>query len=499
MSPWRQFTRGVRVLLNRAAADQDLTDEVQHYLDQATDAFVARGLPPDKARRAARCEMGNTTAVREQVRGYGWENTAAALLADLRYGARRLRATPGFTAITVLTLAIGIGGTTAIFSAVSPILFASLPYPHPDRIAAVLELRRDGSHGDGTFAMYRELAERARAFEAIAVVRPWRPAITGADRPERLEGQRVTAGFFQVLGVSPIIGRGFLPSDDRVRGPNVVVLSDALWRRKFNADRAIVDREIRLDDNLYTIVGVMPAGFENVMSSSAALWTPLQYDPALPVNGREWGHHLRTIARLRQGVNVSQATREADTLGRAFLDERHPETYDPNTRFAVTPLQDELTRAVKPALLAILGAVVLVLVIACVNVTNLLLARGVRRRGEFALRAALGGGRSRLIRQVLTESVLLAGVGGIAGVSVAILGVRGLIALSPPELPRAAAINVDAPVLIFPAAITTLIGSAFGPLPPLQAPRSDPNHELRNVSPRPAGAPRRPSTVRASG
>jgi putative ABC transport system permease protein len=495
VSLWRQLTRGLRVLTNRTAADRDVADEVQHYLDQSAAESMARGQSPEAARRAAKLELGSPAAVREQVRGYGWENTAGALFSDLRYGARRLAATRGFTATAVLTLAIGIGGTTAIFSAVHPILFGSLPYPQPDRIAAILEQYANGSRTDGTFALYREFAERARSFEAVAVYRVWGPTITGADRPERLEGQRVSASYFQVLGVSPIVGRDFLPSDDGFRGPNVVVLSDALWRRRFDADRAIVGREIRLDDNLYTVVGVMPRGFENVTAPSAALWTPLQYDATLPPNGREWGHHLKTIARLKPGVDGSQATREVHALGRALIGQRRPQSYDPNTLFVVAPLQDELTRGVRPALLVILGAVGLVLVIACVNVTNLVLARGVKRRPEFALRAALGAAQGRLVRQVLTESVLLAALGGAAGVFVAVLGVRGLVALSPPGLPRTDAIRVDGAVLLFAAAVSTVIGLVSGLIPALHAARTDPNHELQHGSPRTAGRHRRTRSV----
>ena len=495
MSLWRQLTRGLRVLTNRTAADQDVADEVQHFLDQSADGFMARGLSPEAARRAARLELGSPAAVREEVRGYGWENTAGALFSDLRYGARRLAATRGFTAITVLTLAIGIGGTTAIFSAVHPILFGSLPYPRADRIAAILERYANGARTDGSFALYREFAERAQSFEAVAAYRLWGPTVTGVDRPERLEGQRVSAGYFRVLGVSPIVGRDFSRADDRFRGPNVVILSDGFWRRRFDADHAIVGREIRLDDNLYTVIGVMPRQFENVTSPSAALWTTLQYDPSLPLNGREWGHNLKTIARLRPGVGGSEATREIQALGQALLEQRHPPSYDPTALFVVAPLQDELTRGVRPALLAILGAVALVLLIACVNVTNLVLARGVRRRAEFALRAALGAAQGRLVRQVLTESVLLAALGGAAGVVVAVLGVRGLIALSPPGLPRAGAIRVDGAVLLFAAAVSTLVGLVSGLIPALHAARSDPHHELQHGSPRTAGGHRRTRSV----
>ena len=238
---------------------------------------------------------------------------------------RAPRAAPGFTAIAVLTLAIGIGGTTAIFSAVKPILFEPLPYPDAGRVSTIMELRRDGSRSDGTFAMYRAFVEGSRSFEAIAVFKPWQPTVTGTDQPERFEGQRVGAGYFRVLGVSPIAGRDFEPSDDRLNGPNVVILSDALWRRRFAGDRAIVGHQIALNESLYTVIGVMPGGFENVSAPAAALWAPLQYDASLPADGREWGHHLRTIGRLRPGVSVDRAAQEICRSGRA-VPGRHPQT-----------------------------------------------------------------------------------------------------------------------------------------------------------------------------
>jgi putative ABC transport system permease protein len=488
---WRQLVRGLRALVDRSGADRDVADEVEDYLEKAAAAHRARGLPPEEALRAARLELGNVTGVRERVRDYGWENALETLFFDLRYAARRLRATPGFTGVAVLTLALGIGATTAIFSALNPILFASLPYPESGRITSILEVGSTGSRNEGTFAMYRELVERAHSFAAIAVLRPWQPTITGTERSERLEGQRVSASYFQVLGVAPIVGRDFETSDDRLRGPNVVILSDALWRRRFAGDRAIVGRPIALDDDLYTVIGVMPTGFENVLAPGAELWAPLQYDTSLPVQGREWGHHLRTVGRLRPGVRIDQATLEANALGRAMLEARHPQTYDPNTRFAVASLHDELTRSVRPALLAILGAVMLVLAIACVNVTNLLLARGVQRRGEFALRAALGAGHHRLIRQLLTESLALAALGGVVGVAVAMLGVRALVALIPPGLPRVGAIQVNAAMFAFALGVTTLIGLAFGLIPALQAARSDMHQEIQRGTRRTAGGHRR--------
>ncbi len=478
MSLWRQLTRGLRALSNRSAADQDVADEVQDYLERATDAHIARGLSQDQARRAARLELGSVTGVREEVRGYGWENMVETAFADLRYAARRLRAEPGFTALTVLTVALGVGATTAIFSALNPILFEPLPYPHSDRITTIWERRGEGGRNGGTFGAYRYLAERARAFDALAVFKPWQPTMTGADQPERFEGQRVSESYFEVLGVSPIVGRDFKASDDRLNGPNVVVLSDALWRRRFDGDPAIVGRTVTLDDTSYEVVGVMPSGFENVLAPFAELWAPLQYDLS---QGGAWGKHLGTVGRLRPGVSVDQAAADVRVLGEALAKD-HPETYGRVARLVVTPLQDDVTRGVRRTLFAILAAVSLVLVIACVNVTNLLLARGVRRRVEFTLRAALGAGRDRLVRQLLTESLCLAALGGAAGMLVATLVVRALVALSPPGLPRVHAIDVDGAVFAFGLAITTLIGLAVGVIPALQAAGSDPHRDLQHGS-----------------
>jgi len=472
----RQLTRGVRALINPSAADRDIGDEVHHYLDEATAAHRARGLSEAEALRAARLELGNVTTVSEQVRESGWENAADTIIADLRYAARRLRAAPVFTATATLTLALGLGATTAIFSVVNPILLEPLPYPDANRIAAITEFYSDGSRSPGTFGMYRELAARARAFDAIATFKPWQPTLTGPEQPERLEGQRVNASYFRVIGVPPAVGRDFEAADDRANGPNVIILSDALWRRRFGGDRAIIGRQVTLDGTGFIVIGIMPSGFESVLAPSVQLWAPLQYDIA---QGRAWGHHLQTVARLHPGVSIDHASRDVDAIGRAVLAEQHPETYDPATRFTATRLQDDVTRSVKPALLAIVGAVMLVLVIAAVNVTNLLLARGAQRRGEFALRTALGARRGRLIRQLLTESLLLAAIGGVLGMLVATLGVRALVALSPPELPRIGSIGIDATVFAFALGLTTVVGLAFGMIPALQAARNGPHHDLQ--------------------
>jgi putative ABC transport system permease protein len=490
MSLWRQLTRGLRVLTHRDAADQDVADEVRDYFEQAAAALEERGLSPDEARRAVRVEFGNPTVVREQVGSYGWERLVDALGSDLRYAVRQLLHQPGFTLVSVLTLALGIGASTAIFSAVNPILFQPLPYPQADRLMLIQEMGRSGSTRPVTFATFHGLAATSHTFDALAVMKPWQPTMVGTDQPERFEGQRVSAGYFRAIGVSPALGRDFQTLDDQFHGANVVVLSDRLWQRRFAGDLTILGKQVTLDDSLFTVIGVMPGPFENVVAPSAELWAPLQYDPSLPAEGREWGHHLHMVGRLRPDVRASQAGQELTGMLRP-LAQMYAKGYGccggPPDGMLVSRLQDEITRGVKPSLLAILGAVVLVLLIVCVNVTNLLLARSARRRSEFALRVALGAGRMRLIRQLLAESLLLAAIGGMLGLAIAEMGVRALVALSPPGLPRVGAIGLDRAVFAFGLGITTLVGLVVGLAPALHASRSDPHRALKQSSRTTAG------------
>jgi putative ABC transport system permease protein len=492
MSWWRQLTYGLRALVCGGRADRDADEEVRHYLEEATAEHVARGLTADAAARAARLELGGVLATREQLRSAGWEHVAGEMLADLRYGARRLKAQPGFAAVAITTLAIGIGAATAIFSAVNPILFEPLPYPDAGRIVTLWDHGIGGGRLEVTFGTARELMARTRSFEAIAVMRTWQPTLTGSAEPERLEGQRVGAGYFRALGVAPALGAAFTESDDRVNGPNVVVIADGLWRRRFGGDPAIVGRRVTLNDSPFTIAGVMPRGFENVLAPDAEVWAPLQYNAALPADGREWGHHLRLVARLRRGVDERAARRDVDLVAQTPVAEfRRPRWASMRQGLIVGTLQEDVTRAVKPALIAVLGAVLVLLAIACVNVTNLLLARAAQRRGEFAMRAALGAGRARLLRQLLAESVLLAALGGGAGVLVAQAGVGALAAISPPGLPRVNAIRVDGAVLAFAVGVTTLIGIAFGIVPAIDAWRDHQHSRVQQQSNRTTNGRRR--------
>lgn len=480
----------IGLLIRRRNFDDDLAEEMSFHHEQVEKQLRAEGLTAEAAHYAAMRQLGNATLLKErsqEIVAFRFETVAQ----DFRYALRQLRSNIGFSCIAIAVLALGIGASTAIFSAVNPILFESLPYPHAGRIMSIIEAHPNGARGEGTFAMYHEFAGRSRLFAALAVLKGWQPAMIGGDQPEQLQGQRVSADYFRVLGVEPKMGRDFQQSEDRFHGPNVVILSNNLWRRRFGGDHAIIGRQIRLEeprgfagDDLYTVVGVMPSGFENVLDSEAELWAPLQYnvqgiaDPG----SREWGHHLRTVGRLRPGVTAQQATQELTAIGREVIQAQRPETYDSNpqsTEFTATSLQSEITRSVRPALLAVIGAVMLVLLIACVNVTNLLLARGAQRRGEFAMRAALGAQPARMLRQLLTESLLLGMIGGALGLLVAEFGVRALLALSPPGLPRVGAIRIDTPVFLFAATATMLVSLIVGIMPAIRASRSDPNQSLQ--------------------
>ncbi len=489
MHPWRQLIRGLRALWRPGAHHAGIQDELEHYLAEAAAEQQRSGLDPDLALRAARLHVGSITAAREAVRSSGWEHAVETLAGDLRHAVRRMLKRPGFAAVAAATLGLGLGATTAIFSAINPVLLRPLPYPDADRLVRLWDRGPENDRADLTFGNYRELAERTRSFAAMAVMRPWQPTLSGGAEPDRVEGQRVSAAFFRVLGVQPSLGRGFTAEDDAVSGGRVVILADGLWHRRFSADPTLVGSTIPLDGDAWTVIGVMPPDFENVLSPGAQLWAPLQYDMS---QGRAWGHHLGGAARLRTGTTLEAAQGELAAIGVAPVPEFPRVDWSQMERgLLAVPLQADLARGVRPMLLAIMAAAALVLAIACLNVANLLLARGVQRQGEFALRTALGAGRGRLIRQLGVESVLLAGLGAVAGLGLAWVGVRAIVVLSPAGLPRLDAIALDGAAFGFAFAVAGAVALAFGLGPALQAVRADPQAELHLGSSRSTGGHQR--------
>ena len=481
-------------ILGRRREDEERKKELEDYLARETEQNVAQGMTPEEARRIAHVKLGSMRRIREEIyemNGIGFLET---LWQDVRYAARMLRKSPGFTAVAVLTLALGIGANTAIFSAVNPILFEPLPYPHPERIMMIWSTFQ-GQRSQLAFHNYRELLARNHAFDALAIFEPWQPSMTDETGPERLDGQSVSYGYFRALGVEPAMGRDFVAADDAFKGPNEAILSYGLWQRRFGGDRSIVGKQIKLDGSGYAVIGVMPRGFESVLSATAEIWSPEnQYNASniADTNTGEWGNHLSVVARMKPGVSIGQAKADIERIAKTPVAEfPRPRWANMHLGFVVDSLQQDVTRGVRSGLLTVLGAVMLVLLIACVNVTNLLLARGAQRRGEFAVRAALGARRGRMIRQLLTESVLLAAVGGALGLVVAQIGVSALVALSPTDLPRVDAIGVNGPVFLFALGITTLIGLAVGLIPALHTSRSDLREGLQQMSRSTAGGHQR--------
>ena len=298
MSLWRQITRGWRSLTRPGAADDDIDHEIGHYLEEAEAEYRAQGFTSDEARRAARLDMGAPVAVREEVRAHGWETAVRVSIADVRFAVRQARRAPGFAIASIVTVALGLGASTAIYSAVKPTLLEPLPYPDAHRIITIWDRLPDGGRLPVTFGTYREVVQRCQPCEALAVTRPWEPTLTGPNEPQRLVGQLIAANYFRVFGVPPLLGSGFDPADDRPGGREMLIISDQLWRRVFNADQQVIGRDVLLDGTSYALVGVMPPGFSDVLAPDTELWSLLQYDPAVPTNGREWEAVAQLLAQL---------------------------------------------------------------------------------------------------------------------------------------------------------------------------------------------------------
>jgi putative ABC transport system permease protein len=414
------------------------------------------------------------------------------LLQDLRYGLRMLLNKPGFAAVAVITLALGIGANTAIFSLINSVLLRPLPYPEPERLVMLEENEKDGKSSNTSFATTKDWSERSQSFENISAVRDWSITLTGDGEPEMLHGMRVSSNYFSLLAVTPALGRDFLPEEDRPATRRVVMLSHSLWERRFGSDAQIAGKQIALGGQSFTVAGVMPKGFEDLISArlfqKADVWGPLGYDETLPWACRTC-RHIQAVARLKRGVSIEQAGVEMNTISQSLLLE-HPREYA-MSGVTIIPLLDKFVGAARPALFVLLGAVGLVLLIACANVANLLLARATQRQKEIAIRSALGAGSGRIVRQLLTESVMLSMIGAAAGLMLVWWGIALLVSLSPPAILRLNEVNIDARVLGFTLALSLLTGIVFGLAPALQVTKLDLSVALKEGARGSAGAGRR--------
>jgi putative ABC transport system permease protein len=398
---------------------------------------------------------------------------------DLRYAVRMLVRSRGFTLVAILTLALGIGANTAIFTVVNAIVLKPLPYRDAEGLVMVWQdLRARGGPEDEwlTPGNYADLRSAKDVVGEIAVISGWRPALSGLGDPESIQGEQVSHEYFSVLGVSPALGATFTQQDDVPNAPRVVIVSDAFWRTRFGGDPSAIGRMITLSGEPHRVIGVMPRGFRPLLAGLSELWRPARLNTADPSRG---AIVLRSIARLPAGVTLERAQAAATALSRQ-LEAAYPQ-YNEKMVFNVMPLKDRVIGNVRPALLALVGAVGFVLLIACANIANLLLARGSARGRELAVRVALGARRGRIVRQLLTESVLLAAVGGIAGILLGVWGTEGLLALAPQSMPRLDEVRLEPRVFAFASLVTLLTGVIFGLGPALQAARGV-SHSLKEGS-----------------
>ncbi|MBF5043199.1 ABC transporter permease [Aggregicoccus sp. 17bor-14] len=468
-------------LIFRAPVAEEVDAELKFHLEMVTKELVEGGMSPEAARAEALRRFGDVGAVRKECGQLGRAEQRerqraqwlSELVQDVGYALRQLRRVPGFTLTAVLTLALGIGATTAIFSAVRSVVLRPFAWAHPERVMLVQESYR-GQPASMSVGNYVDLKAGSHSFQAFAAEEFTGASLQEGENPERLSAGRVTHDFFSVFGVRPQLGRTFLPEEDAPGASPVVVLSHGLWTRRFGADPSLVGKSVRIDGQSHTVVGVMPRGFDPT-ASGEHVWLPAAFTPARRAEHDE--HLLLVVGLLQPGVSGQRAQGELQSL-QEEISRRFPQG-NAERGSAVQPLSEAIVGDWSQQLLVTLGAVALVLLIACANVANLLLARGASRARELAVRAALGAGRGRIVRQLLTESLVLALLGATVGLALAWVGIHVLLASAPEGIPRLDETRIDGSVLLFALGAALLSSLACGLAPAVRAARSDLESVLR--------------------
>jgi putative ABC transport system permease protein len=460
----------LRNVFRRRQVDNDLDAEVRSYLNLLTEEKMQSGMNREQADRAARLELEGVEQVKERVRDARSGALWHGMLQDARYAARMLVKNPAFSCAAILALALGVGANTAIFSVVNAVLLRPLPYHEPDRLVVLLH----GANNPVAPANYLDWRQQNHVFSETGAAEFWTPNLADEDRPEHLWAMKLTPSMFPVLGVEPLLGRTFAADEDNPGRDQEVVLSYRIWQRRFGGDPGILGRIIKLNGKPYAIIGVMPKSFRFApfWATKAELWAPMAFGDRA---ASRTGNSLRVFARLRPGVTIDQARAEMGNIT-ARLEQQFPGS---NRDVHVYDLEEHVVGSIRPALLILLGAVGFVLLIACTNVAHMLLARAAARKKEIAVRIALGARRSRLVRQFLTESLMLSIIAGGAGFLLGIWGVRILLAMTPVTMPSLEAIPLDWHVLMFTLGISMLTGIGFGLAPALQGSLLDLAHGLK--------------------
>ena len=452
-----------RNLFAKENVDRELTEEIRAHLDLLTEVKLNEGLTPEEARRAALIELGGVEQVKESVREIRHGRLLEDVWQDARYAVRSLRKNPGFTVVAVLTLALGIGANTAIFSVINAVLLRPLPYEDPQRLVVLTETISERPIGV-SYPNFVDWRNQNTVFANVAAVRERESFnLTGAGESERLQGRLVSYNFLSTLGVKPVAGRDFVAEDDRPGAAPAVILSHALWQRRFGSDLTIIGRQLTLNRQSFTVAGITPADFEYGLDADVTVPIGLSTE-RFSARGRDPG--IDTVARLKPGVSNEQATAELNTIA-ARLEQQYPESNN-GRRVRLDSLRETIVGDIRPTLLTLLAAVGLVLLVACANVANLLLARAARRQKEIAIRTALGAGRKRILRQLFTESVLLAIAAGVIGLLLAFAGTTLMSSYLPDDIPRLNRIGTDAAVLLFTLGASLVTGILFGLAPALQ-------------------------------